>query len=481
MGKKKTKKERRHSKISQHKREGSLLTPPLATLPGTQTASWINERLPEMLWAALLTSQLSRDHALELFRRVAKAGEGSFQPGTDIEVTLSGLAALPETIRARVFAELAADSTALEVLRPLLLLNDLPARDQWSALIKKTPTDEDWDTLAQAVGRNFDHQSQEATDCRWMRILFKLVAGQIKVPTREMAEELLYYPNKGDQRRVRPTIRAMEIGFRSTLSAEASAWSARFWEQCRTDTECVRHEVHVIPDAAPGTSQADIRRIAQALSAHASRTAVTTFPDPRHEGAFGLSAYALFLLDETLRLGNPTTILGRAALRAIFEAMVTLKYLAKRDAPEVWAAYRKYGSGQAKLAFLKLDETESEAAGFADTELVNAIANEDQSIEFLTINLGHWDTSNLRKISEAAGAKSEYDTYYTWTSAYVHGNWAAVRTGAFDICLNPLHRLHRLLRTQSAPLSDVVSDAAKLVNQSLEVLGSLYPPFPERL
>lgn len=294
MGKKKAKKERRHSTISQHKRKGSVLTPPLATLPNTQTASWITERLPEMLWAALLTSQLSRDHALELFRRVAKAGEGSFQPGTDIEVTLSGLAVLPDAVRTRILGEFAADSTALEVLRPLLLLNDLPGREHWAAVIEKTPTDEDWDILAQAVGRNFDHQSQEATDCRWMRILFKLVAGQIKVPTREMAEELLYYPNKGDQRRVRPTIRAMEIGFRSTISSEASPWSARFWEQCRTDTECVRHELGVAPNVVPGTTQADIRRIAQALSVHASRTAVTTFPDPRHEGAFGLAAYALF-------------------------------------------------------------------------------------------------------------------------------------------------------------------------------------------
>lgn len=155
--------------------------------------------------------------------------------------------------------------------------------------------------------------------------------------------------------------------------------------------------------------------------------------------------------------------------------------MAKKDDLEVWAAYRKYGSGQAKLTYLKLDESESEATGFADAELVNAIANEDQSIEFLTINLGHWDTSNLRKISEAAGAKPEYDTYYTWTSAYVHGNWAAVRTSAYDICLNPLHRLHRLLRTESAPLNDVVADATRLVNHSLEVLESLYPPFPERL
>jgi hypothetical protein len=58
-GKKKTSKT--YSGIAAHKRQRKALVPPFMAIPGIKLSSWIKDRLPEMLWCALLISELGRD------------------------------------------------------------------------------------------------------------------------------------------------------------------------------------------------------------------------------------------------------------------------------------------------------------------------------------------------------------------------------------------------------------------------------------
>lgn len=79
------------STIADHKRQGSTLTPPLATLPKLQPSSWRDERLPEMLWAALLVAHLPRPVMLTTFRRVADYVHSVQDRVPMHDVTLTGL------------------------------------------------------------------------------------------------------------------------------------------------------------------------------------------------------------------------------------------------------------------------------------------------------------------------------------------------------------------------------------------------------
>jgi hypothetical protein len=64
---------RMHTTLGEHRSVKKTLVPPLNRLPVEQKFSrWVDERLPEMLWACLVRSVLSRDEALEVFRRVAR-------------------------------------------------------------------------------------------------------------------------------------------------------------------------------------------------------------------------------------------------------------------------------------------------------------------------------------------------------------------------------------------------------------------------
>jgi hypothetical protein len=98
-----------------------------------------------------------------------------------------------------------------------------------------------------------------------------------------------------------------------------------------------------------------------------------------------------------------------------------------------------------KLALLKLADSQV-LPDYVSVETLNALANEDMWQELLPIDLGHWDKANLRSLSERAEVKDEYDRFYPWTSTYSHGHWGAMRDSVFEVCGNPLHRLHRIPR-----------------------------------
>jgi hypothetical protein len=478
----KKKKERQYSGIDAHKRQKKVLVPPLMAIPGIALKSWVNDRLPEMLWSALLISRMGRERALECFRKVAALVPELPAEERTVQPTLSGFAALEEGILREFLSAICADAENKNALRPLLLFDDLPAKQEWATAIGLAPISEDWQSLKPAVIAILDHQSQEATDCRWLRVLFHALSGKLHLPTKEHAREILEYPTFGLQQKVRPTIRSME-GMLDHLPKPASLWPQSFWKQCLRDTPCdARHTLEAEWVPLVVTTGRRIREAREALARHEKSCLDTTDIDAKHDATFGFGGYALAILDELISMGNSTAILGRIGLRTLFECFVTLLHLKGRDDPALWMAYRQYGSGQAKLAFLKLDDAAATAVpSSVNPEILLQLANEDKWLEFVSIDLGHWAATDLRKLSEDSGVKSDYDRIYPWTSAFTHGNWAAVRNSCFDLCINPLHRLHRRLRSDTADLGDVVADACDLVDKILDTIDSLYPGFTQRV
>lgn len=470
-----------YSGIAAHKVEKKVLVPPLMAVPGIKLQSWMNDRMPEMLWSALLISRLGRDNALERFRQVAQLVTKLRPENRTVQPTLSGLATLNDETLGQFIAAICSDTEARNALRPLLLFDELPARAQWATNIGQVPTLEDWQYVKAAVLPLLDHQSQEATDCRWLKVLFRILSGHLCLQTEEQVREILEYPNFGLQQKVRPLIRSME-GLPNDSPKAAVSWPQSFWQQCLRDTDCdPRHTLDAASLPIITTTSHRVRDVREALARHQKSTLSTTDVDPRHDATFGFAAYALGILDELIGMGNSISILGRVGLRTLLECYVTLLHLKRQDDPTLWMAYRQYGSGQAKLAFLKLDDSTVTTPSSVNPELLRQLANEDRWLEFVSIGLGHWASSDLRKLSEDLGIKPEYDRLYPWTSAFTHGNWAALRNSCFDLCVNPLHRLHRRLRSDTGSLGDVVPDACELVDKILDVIDSLYPSFAHRV
>lgn len=485
MSHKQAKKERKKnafSTLAQHSQAGRTLVPPMLNYTRMALQSWVNDRLPDMLWAALLVTN-DREVALNVFRELAKyvIERQKLGPVTFEGITHSAIAAYPEHIQRELVGIIAEPDQSKVALGSLLYFGNLPAKEAWMSVLGTPVGEMDWAPLMVAVARTLDHQSQEATDCRWAKVLFRLAAGRWHPATQEGAREILDYPNCGDLRKVRPTIRANEVGF-AGLSDVTSDWPAAFWDSCLKETSCQPPSLgsEDIPLAETGTTSQRVDEVYEKLVAHCMASQSTSAVDAKHDAVFGTSLYCLSLVRELLRPGAGNSVMARMALRTVLECYVTLAYLIKQNDPAMWLSYRVYGAGQAKLSFLKFAEND-QSPSYVSVQTLQALANEDQWQEYLKIDLGHWDKSNLRKMSETAGVKADYDSFYSWPSAYAHGHWGAVRDSILTTCMNPLHRLHRIPRPSVRMLDDVLPDACSLCDKILGIVNAAYPSFSDSL
>jgi Family of unknown function (DUF5677) len=482
MGRKaREKRERRGantSTLDQHKREGNQFVPPLAQVPSLSPASWLNDRLPELLWGALLLNRFARETALEVLRTL---GDRVAKSVSTYDVRLSGIAAALPVSKTVIIDFLCRSEEARLAFRPLLLLPGLPGREAWLSAIQDEPRPDDWKYLAAGVADVLDHQSQPATDLRWVVVLCRVAARMLHVPP-ERVKELALYPHLGDQRTVSRSIRATEISLATTSSeTDAASWPTEFWTYCLKATPCFPLIEDVVQsDQTLGTTVGQLELVVRNLLDHCKALRTTTALDSRHDTVFGMALFALALVAELMRVGASTTIGARFTLRALLELYVTLAFLVKKDNVQLWKSYRVFGAAQAKLALLKLEETDDHPLSVSIDTLRN-LANEDVWQEFLSIDVGHWTKSNLRELSVQAEVKEDYDRFYSWTSMYSHGHWGAVRASVFDTCGNSLHRLHRIPRSIVRSQADVLPDAVILVDKLLNVVDQAYPQFASRL
>jgi hypothetical protein len=224
--------------ISKHQKLGKELVPPLAQLkqyPGFAPRDWASERLPEMLWASMLIASFGRREALDRFRALGRfiqdrCHADETRRRTLCKVTLSGLSEWNnEEFEQFVLAVVRDDA---KIFSAFTLFDELPGVERWRRLIPEGQIS--LDILKTAVGITLWHQSQEATDCRWMRVLGIILSGSMHFPP-EMKEEvleILEYPNLGEQREVRPRIRSLEGSADASYDGYTiSTWSPIFWQR----------------------------------------------------------------------------------------------------------------------------------------------------------------------------------------------------------------------------------------------------------
>jgi hypothetical protein len=474
------------TKLKDHKLIDKKLIPPLATI-GMTPSSWIDNRLPDMLWAVLLTNKFSREEVLKRFATIVDVAcevtdTKSFNiKDNPLTVTISGIASLNENKKQKMMEVIAKDDDAKKSLVPMLFFDNLPDKKKWESVLKLSPIDDDWENLAQAVAGCFYHQSQKATDCRWIKALFLVKTGIVKFTknVEQTPKLILEYQNHNEEqlRTSRAGVRAFEIG----LDFNKNDWPRLFWDECYKKTQCIFHKIskeemksHYPPHDELAQDNKKLQEINQNLSDHFWRTAKGSDKDPKHEVVFGLALYATDLAASSILLGMGRSSQGRMVLRGLVECLISLKYLITKDSLELWMAFQSHGTGQAKLVVQRLEE-EKRSPKYLNQENLGQIANDDVWVEFLPINIGSWDDSDLRKRAIEVELKDKYDDYYTWPSSYSHGQWGAIRESVYTLCGNPLHRFHRIPLLFSMNLEETHEDVYLLLNDILKLLYEVFP------
>lgn len=477
--------------LSGYSQSKKVLTPPLATLPNMVLSSWMNDRMPEMLWAVLVREKHTGSIGYAIFRDVLSWLSDNRGSAEINGVTHSDIANL-EPILKKSFISHIVKQAGTDALRPLLSFPDLPAYDVWREVMAQTKTkpEEDWDFLASSVSSVLFHQTQEATDVRWVKLMGTLLAGKLHLPE-EMFDKLNHYPNKYDQRSVRPSIRSSEM-MDMFNEGDRPKWTEDFWRFAQEETICIpeinthtKDEIEAkYKDVSDDKKFYDksLRDIRNKLISHFYDNSVTTKIDSRHETVMGLALYAHDVFVENSILLTAGTVSGRVTSRIIFEAYITLKYLLHKEnnSDQMWDTYREYGSGQVSLIERKYEDEHYQSA-MVDLKKMDSIANEDKWSEYVPINIGNWESSDLRKMSIAVGEKGLYDKYYPYTSGFIHANWGAVRESSMQTCLNPLHRLHRIPNYGLPILPNVNEDCLLMLNKIYQLVDQAYPSFKSQI
>lgn len=494
--------DRNISPLEHHKRQGpNLLAPLNADLNLNLALSWQDTALNEMLWAVLLRGNLDQGTCLSLFRHVIGNAHENLADRRETYITHSALSALPDDTFDIWVAPLLENEKARDLLRSLLFFDSLPDRAHWARHLEPPDPAIHSEPLMRAVEVCLDHQSQESTDIRWLKIAyFMFVCERMKIAlpnikdSQERVTEIRLYPDHGDQQAVRPRIRANEIWLRGSADGRdapfevpitlrdkiPAPWHDQFWKECLTAAPCILPQSNP-PGEIDASGYIDqLVEIMHAVCEHFLSTLENTNINAKHDAAFGLLMYAITLSIGLGRGHSHQRVEGRIIIRTLVENYITFKFLAHHDNQTIWMQFRNYGVSQSKLAFLKNLREES-IPSFISLEDLERYASEDIWQEFININLKSWAEKNLRAMADEAGVKGFYDKYYDWSSGFVHGHWGAVRDTNFIVCLNPLHRHHRVLFIPRLDMPSVLPDAVKIVNLMLDLLSQLYPPFKRRI
>lgn len=462
--------------LDDYQRKGNVLRGAFADLPNTQNRSWINQALPELIWVALLRNQLDIGEFIDALRPVAMR-----LSQLDItDVTLTGITQAQDDCKEAAIAFVTSSPFLRETLRPLLMFGEhLPDAHIWKNHINMEPDyAEDAALLAETVARVLDHQSQEATDCRWFRLVALILGDRIRMPG-DTLEEILSYPNVADMRKTRPTIRALEISCDGLTGGDnaPTQWCDDFWTICFSSTECL------IPPPPAGSDPYSLDDYSEFISFQGQKLDAirslkeTHLPNIKLDVLTGAGLFALKILQELINSPASSGILGRSAVRTLVELAINITFLEEKDDDATWSNFYFHGQGEAKKIFLKYMRTQDRPA-FVEVADLWLIANEAKYMDFLNINLGDWDDANLRNRAIDADLKPFYDHYYDWPSNYVHATWAAIRREVYTPCQNPLHKYHILPASLgSNDYGSVLIEALQLTKLILSNVYETYPDF----
>ena len=476
----------RYSKLSDHTfKKGKFITP-LNTLPQAHELederSWTYGHMPEYLWIGLLLNYYGREEGL--------------RKSCNIVFTLHKL--VPELYTARLSEILKLDADiqkkfydyivsvgAKEALAPLTLYLTASQAPTFAACFfcSEQSIDDRCETLIQTMREIMDHQSNEATDIRFVALYFTLLSGRVHL-LKEHIDILATYPEaKHDDeimRMVRPFVRSTEMVV-LTFEETDSAYLKGFWRCVSEMTECSIFAIE-FPEEARGIT-AYMENLHGVFSYLSELFSATNPLDEKMNVLLGIATYSYKRLKEIYEHQLFNSISGRSCVRVLIEDYIMMKYLVKNESfhDNIWRDYQLYGMGLYKLVLARHRERSISEEFHFDAKYIEALVNEFEDEEFINMDTRYFDNQNIRLKAESVDEKDLFGLYYDYDSSFEHGLWGAVRESSLLKCNNPAHKYHCVPDIEDATrLKTVLPDCIMVMNKTVSFLNELYA-IPEQL
>jgi len=449
-----------------------------------------------MLWLCSVISQHGDEGMLlaaKFIDRVesvidAAAADGRVEKPEDLLLggELTSFEQVPEELRSEIIDALRRDDIYEEgvpgvLARVLGKYSDMPGAwllNGWRRREQIISPDVQERYLAKMVLDSSTGRTAVATRAKCMILRARFKARKI-VLTPEISDEwmdiLPRYPNRvteEERRRIEPSIRAAFLAFSGEKygsspdgsDGPALAWAKTFWRQnwklykCKTSSDQASDSDMRASKGTITAAQREWHTELDDLQKIFDQTAQHVDPDlynpDRYEVLTGITLRMLRSL--SVLIGYPalwTMEHGSSITRALLESRIVLKWLFQRNDPELFARFKDYGRGRIKLLKLHLEEyrdslTDPPPDLDRNIEYLNVLVNQDIWEEFQDISIeGNFAGIDTRKMAEQVGLLSEYRLLFAPASASVHGEWGALDQYVLSICENPLHRHHRIPRS----------------------------------
>jgi len=316
----------RHSKLDDHVIvKGTLKTPMNHSLgESLKLTAWHINKMPEYIWLGLIFQEYGRE---ETFKRVFPILKTIAAIDDEISSPMiSKILSLSEEKQIRVYEEIC-NNIETSILCPLTLIIDYNSYPSFYRFFYNPSMNvkEKLDRIRGLVRKIFNHQSNEATDIRFLAVSILLLKGRIcfhpEVQNSIEAFQKYAQTNHNDpvMRLYRPTIRAFEIAIETDYT---SSFSKAFWIELGDMDLC--NPFYVEFDGVP----MDVKfyeKTKEVMDILVSSNKHALLEGNRFITILGLVCYSVKIFGEVLENNLGNLILGRHANRTIIEVYLILK------------------------------------------------------------------------------------------------------------------------------------------------------------
>lgn len=468
-----------YDKLKDHKRKNGIFKSPVNQIGNITLYSWRNDCLPEFIWIALILNYYGREDAfLKLSLIFIEIENSSFQFDS---LQLSYIFSLDKPNQIK-FYNIILKYIDVEVLSPLTIIFNKNQLFKEYFIIESFIVEDKLNVLENIVEYYGTNKSDEATDVQYIILTFYFMRKNIHLTekTREIGDYLYQYqktPHVNEEmKKYRPTVRSLFGALQHNIYEHHLEFIRLFWRELFKIGGCeLKYGEYSNEFEMDENFIKDIKIEFQKL---VIENTTTELEDSKFNVILGSSVYALKVLNELVECNLRNKVLGRLSLRIIIEVYIMLKFIHKKENEEhdLWEKYQEYGIGKYKMILIKARELDDFENSHLNTDLIDALINEQIDEMFLDVDFRYFENINIRNKAKDVDEKELYDLYYDYESNYAHGLWGAIRESAMLKCVNPLHLGHNVPDVQlNHSLADVLPDAIMVFKKLLSFIDDNYP------
>lgn len=476
----------RNSKLSEHTFVKGRFITPLNSLPMMQELedekSWTYGRMPEYIWIGLILKYFGREEGLKksyyIISKIHNVAPDLYT------VRLSQILKLDTNIQEEIY-EYIISLGVKDAISPLTIFltgSQAPVFAKYFYSYKQGIEDR-CKAIVETMSEIMDHQSNEATDIRFVAVYFNILSGKMHL-LKEQVNLLISYPASKHideiMRMARPIVRSLEMMI-LTFENTDSEYLKGFWRCVSEMTEC---DIFVINFPEENRSITAYMESLHEVFVYLSELLIASnMLDEKMNVLLGIATYSYKRLKEIYRHQLFNSISGRSCVCVLIEDYIMMKYLMKNEAfhENIWHDYQLYGMGLYKLVLARHRESDCLEESHFDEKYIEALVNEFKGEEFINMDTRYFDKQNIRSKAESVNEKSLFGLYYDYDSSFEHGLWGAIRESSLLKCNNPAHKYHCVPDIEDEiVLKTVLPDCVMIMNKTILFLNELYG-IPEQL